>query len=336
MPNLRLKLLTFFRVQLDKHHCACRDTMDMDSMPPPPPPKDSYHFGYHTMSSRDKPLPNQGSSSSFSSHGIPPPPPVKATQSHMVSTVPLYPYPRRRNVSEPAEAHEYIDTLQEEAQRQARLKLEREIARLQEAAEEEQRRKALEAELHYASRVRRQREAQEREEEEEKRLELETRRRIEKEKRIAEAKKLQEWRIEQAKRAEELAVSKVETRKRREEERRKRILSSSSSRPNNVDVVAGWVTLQAGDSLMSKRRYCSIREQGVRFFKDASASQFLESIEAVDIAKVSDNEDEIYGLETLQYAFGIQTRDGKTSIIIPEVSHQTEDFISAVIQVAGL
>lgn len=175
----------------------------------------------------------------------------------------------------PAEPPEFIDAEQEEIQRQARLKLQRQAALLQQAAEEEERRKVLEAELQYASIIRRQRENREREIEEEKERERENRKRVGKEKRMAEAKKLQEWREEQAKRSEQRAAFKAESRRRRDEERRKRILSSQSNPNAYEELFSGWVTLQNGDSLMSRRRFCSVRSGGLKFFKDASVSLIL-------------------------------------------------------------
>lgn len=80
----------------------------------------------------------------------------------------------------------------------------------------------------------------------------------------------------------------------------------------------------------------------------------METIKAADITQVSDNEEEFYGLESLQHAFGLRTRNNRSFIIIPEVAHHLvsisfsqmhtinlkllyqEDFISAVIQLAGL
>ncbi|THH32373.1 hypothetical protein EUX98_g1824 [Antrodiella citrinella] len=339
MSRFRLKVLTLFRTQVDKHLTCHTDTEDMESAPPPPPPKDTYRFAYDmTLTSRDKPLPDRGSSPLKPHYASPSPPVAHAySQSHAPVTV-VYPYPRRRHRSEPAEAHEFIDAAAEEVQRQARLKLEKQAALLQQAAEDEQRKRTLDAELHYAATIRRQREAQERAVEEQKRQEIDARRTWEKEKRMAEARKLQEWREQQVKRTEEVAMSKSELRKRKAEERRNRDLSSPNlGSSTDDDLVSGWVTVQAGDSLMSKRRYCVAGGHELKFYKDSSGtSQLMETIDASDIVKVSDNEDEFYDLELLQHAFGLQLRNGKTFIIITDVAHHTEDFITAAIQLAGL
>ncbi|TCD68403.1 hypothetical protein EIP91_010804 [Steccherinum ochraceum] len=343
MPSFPFKLLTFVRAQVHKQRACHSDTQNMDSLPPPPPPKDVYRFPYDTSTaSRDKPLPSRGPSVPFQPRNLPsssPSPPVKFAHSHFTSpTAMMYEYPRRRNLSEPHETYEYIDAAEEEVQRQARLKREKENARLQQAAEEEQRRKALEAELQYAATLRRKREQQEREAEELKQIQLENRRRVEKEKRMAEAKKLQEWRDQQARRAAQVAMVKAESQKRRDEDRRRRILSSPKANSARYDeIVSGWVTVQSGDSLSSKRRFCSVRSHELKFFKDAStSSQIMETIGTAEIAKVSDNEDDFNGLESLQYAFGLETQDGRSFIVIPETSHQVEDFIAAIIQAAGL
>jgi len=291
------------------------------------------------QASRDKPLPDRGPSSLKPHSASSSSPPVVHAYSHSNPPVThVYQYPRRRNRSEPSEAHEFIDVATEEVQRQARLKLERQTALLQQAAEEEQRKKALEAELQYAAALRRQREEHEQAAEEGQRRELETRKMLEKEKRMAEAKKLQEWRDQQVKRTEEVAMSRVESQMRRDEARRKRNLSSPNPGTHQGDeLVSGWVTIQAGDSLMSKRRYCIVGGHELKFFKDSSVtSQLMEVIKASDITKASDNEDDFYGLELLRHAFGLQLRNRKTFIVIPEIAHHTEDFISAAIQLAGL
>lgn len=56
----------------------------------------------------------------------------------------------------------------------------------------------------------------------------------------------------------------------------------------------------------------------------------MECIELDNIAKVSDNEDDFYGLESLSHAFGIRTIDGRTFVILPEVSHQSVSFSSSI------
>lgn len=74
-----------------------------------------------------------------------------------------------------------------------------------------------------------------------------------------------------AKRAEEVAASKAELRQRRNEDRRKRVLTSESSTSGNRDdVISGWVTIQSGDSLTWRKRFCGVHGQELRFFKDAS------------------------------------------------------------------
>lgn len=54
----------------------------------------------------------------------------------------------------------------------------------------------------------------------------------------------------------------------------------------------------------------------------------MEVIEAADIVKVSDNEEEFFGLESLQHAFGIQTRDGRSFLVVPEVPSQIVSKLS--------
>ncbi|KAJ7623383.1 hypothetical protein FB45DRAFT_925433 [Roridomyces roridus] len=186
---------------------------------------------------------------------------------------------RRRMEAQRQRELEEEEALAEEVERQARIKAEKATFLREQEAEEAARRIAVEQELERATALRRQREAREQEEEDRKKRELERKRRADRERRMEEHRRLEEWRNQQAAQAEEAAWLAEQTRKKEEVERKKRIQQAGAKIKNaTTELVTGWVTMQAGDSLVWRRRYFRFVGSTVFFHKDESG-QFLDEID---------------------------------------------------------
>ena len=237
--------------------------------------------------SKITPLPGTPSSS--------PPAPPKSTHTRAAtSRIPvasgrvMSPTRQRRTVSSPEETElrrreaqrlkelEEREAVREEAERQARLKREKEQMLEQAAHEEATRKAALEQELRRAAEERRKREAIEQEAEALAAMVAAERKRQERERRRLEAQKLQRMRqdIQEQRRAQEderrswrerVAMERKELAWRLETQKTK------NSRGLTV-LLTGWVTVQSEDFLSYKRRFFHLREDAFILFKDAEVS----------------------------------------------------------------
>ncbi|KAF9049344.1 hypothetical protein BDZ89DRAFT_1089099 [Hymenopellis radicata] len=245
--------------------------------PPPPPPKDmsgrqrpqavtmgnSLSLSEFAMISHD----SDGSSSDeqvIVEHPSPPrfSPPVLDGKWNANATTTIIADPaeraRRRQVAREQKELEDQQALEEEAQRQYLNRLQKEEMMRQEEEEEQNRRASLERELKRSTEARRRKQQEEREEEERKRREIEQRKRETRARRLEEHKRLEEWRIEQARMAQE-AVRREEAMKRREANERKnkiaQVEAKVKSNSKSQDLITGWVTLQTTEHIVWRRRY---------------------------------------------------------------------------------
>ncbi|KAJ7504542.1 hypothetical protein B0H11DRAFT_1982831 [Mycena galericulata] len=190
---------------------------------------------------------------------------------------------RRRMEAHRQREIEEEEALEEEARRQANIKAQRETLLREQEAEEEARRAALEEELQRVTAQRRRREEREHEEEERKKEELERKRRADRERRMEEHRRLEEWRKQQTAQAEETAWLAEQARKKEEAERKRKIQQAGSKIKNaTTELVTGWVTIQAGDSLFWRRRYFKFVGSTVFFYrglKEQDAGQVLDQID---------------------------------------------------------
>lgn len=168
---------------------------------------------------------------------------------------------RREEFAKKREA-ELQEDQEEERERQIRLKREKEALLRQQAEEENRRKLALEEELRFAALVKRQKEEDERRDEENRKRLLEERRSAERMRRRQHGLELQAWQEEQAQRAEDEARIRSQLRQNVVAQRRTR--PSHRSPGTTFDGisggVSGWVTIQAPESMIWRRRFCRMHD----------------------------------------------------------------------------
>ncbi|KAJ7155567.1 hypothetical protein C8R43DRAFT_1000438 [Mycena crocata] len=272
-----------------------------EDAPPPPPPKDKGRrsFSYQPETPPDNSDYDVVSRHSSSSDEVvvvsPHPPPPRspgikkrsATLPSKWNAEPVDPAERARRRVELQRQRELEEeqAVEEEAQRQVQLKLQKQALLKQQEEEEEERRVSLEQELKRVTAQRRQRDQLERAEEERKKQELEQKKRADRERRMEEHRRLEEWRKEQAAQAEEATRRAEQARKQEEAERKKKIQLAGAkvkSARADVELVTGWVTMQAGDSLVWRRRYFKFVGSTVFFYrslKEKDSNQVLDQID---------------------------------------------------------
>ncbi|KAJ7043456.1 hypothetical protein C8F04DRAFT_1072139 [Mycena alexandri] len=178
--------------------------------------------------------------------------------------------------------------VEEEAQRQTQIKLQKEALLREQEEEEEMRRISLENELRRVTAQRRQREREEQEDEERKKRELEQKKRLDRARRIEEHRRLEEWRQGQAAQAEKTAQLAEQVRRKEEEERKKKILLASkkiksTKAADDIDLITGWVTIQTGDSLVWRRRYFKFVGSTVFFYKSLKENESNQVVDEVNL-----------------------------------------------------
>ncbi|KAF7356725.1 ADF-H domain-containing protein [Mycena venus] len=225
---------------------------------------------------------------------------------------------RRRERLQRERELEEQQAIEEEAQRQRQLKMQKETLLREQEEEEEQRRVSIENELKRATAQRRRREELERREEERKQRELEQKKRAARERRMEEHRRLEEWRKEQAAQAEKAAQLAEQVRRKEEEERKKKIQLASSkikSTKADLDLVTGWVTMQAGDSLVWRRRYFKFIGSTVFFYrsqKERDSGQVLDQVDLRGQVRGLREWNEGYeDLKAIPFSFAVEFNDGR-------------------------
>lgn len=190
-----------------------------------------------------------------------------ATMPQMLSPAQLR---RRREELAKKRDAELQEDQKEEIERQARLKREKDALLRQQVEEENRRKFALEEELRFAALVKRQKEEDERRDEENRRRLLEERRSVERTRRRQHGLELQAWQEEQAQRAED--ETRVRSQLRQNVVAQRRIRPSRRSSGTTFDEpsggLSGWVTIQAPESMIWRRRFCRMHDTALDICTD--------------------------------------------------------------------
>ncbi|KAH9935860.1 uncharacterized protein BXZ73DRAFT_89359 [Epithele typhae] len=217
---------------------------------------------------------------------------------------------RRREAQRRKELEEK-EAMREEAERQARLKREKEQMLQQAAREDEARKVALEQELRRAAEERRKREAIEKEAEALTAMVAAERKRQEREKRKQETQKLQRMRqdLEEQRLAEQR--ERMGWRERIAKERSalaSRLEKQKTKNSRGLTVLlTGWFTVQSEDLLSYKRRYFQLREDALILYKDAEDdSKALETIQLSRIRRIREAQDGFEDLQAIPYSFALE------------------------------
>lgn len=234
---------------------------------------------------------------------------------------------KRREAQRRREAEER-KAAREEAERQARLKAEKETILARHEAEERARKAALDEELRRASEERRKREEMEREREKLEMMVVEEKKRQERERRRLLAEKMMQERAELAQRGSETERQREEARGRQREARQALALQLKAESPRKGVWLTGWVTVQADDCLSWKRRYFELCEERLLLYKDAEVSgvwraglcsdkgltketeQPIDQVRLSQIARVREVEDGCEELEAIPNSFALELRGG--------------------------
>lgn len=177
---------------------------------------------------------------------------------------------RRRKEDEDRRATE------EEGERQRLLKLRKQAILDQEEEEQLLRHAQLEHEMRQATAERLRRVHAEQEEEALKALEDTERKRVAKERRADHARQLEEWRVEEQKRKENMERRKQQDILSRDHERKARIRAVEMKiRKNSTsEMVTGWLSVQVSDApvLQWKRRFFKVSDGNLAFFRGPQVS----------------------------------------------------------------
>ncbi|KAF9457201.1 hypothetical protein BDZ94DRAFT_1326449 [Collybia nuda] len=207
------------------------------------------------------------------------------------------------------------EALREEEERQAERNRQREAQIREEKEYEARRRASLEEEVRRMTAERKRKERLEKEEEEQKTREFEERKRLDRERRLLEHQKLEAWRQEQVRLADEAARRAEESRQREEDERRKKISIAEAKvkRKGAESLLTGWVTIQASGSLLWKRRYFKFIGSTAYFYRSPTDThQILEKVELRGKLRGLREWNEGYeDLEAIPHSFAVEFKDGQ-------------------------
>ena len=161
--------------------------------------------------------------------------------------------------------------VQEEEERQARIKVEKEELRRLEEEEETRRVAKLEQDIRLAQLLRKQREHDQAKADEKFAQEAVERRRANKEKRLQEHYRSEAWRIEQERNKEQSILKREEERKRGEEakmQERKRLFNTMKAEQSGRLQLSGWMSVQTAGAVTWRRRWYTFDEKTLKFFKN--------------------------------------------------------------------
>ena len=160
--------------------------------------------------------------------------------------------------------------VQQEEERQARIKAEKEELRRQEEEEEARRIAKLEQDIRLAQLLRKQREHDQAKADEKFAQEAEERRKANKEKRLQEHYRSEAWRIEQERSKEQSLLRRGEEKKRWEEakmQERKRLFNNVKAEQSGRLQLSGWMSVQTAGSVTWRRRWYTFDEKTLKLFK---------------------------------------------------------------------
>ena len=191
---------------------------------------------------------------------------------------------RQRRVLRLQKEREEQALVKGEAERQRRLKLEKEMILQQEKEEEAQRLAEIEQEVSRIRLHRRRLEQAEKEEEEQQRRKIEERKQRDRKRRVEEHQRAEEWRKQKAEKMEAAAREAAEIQGREEAMRRYKIQLAEAEvkqRKGEKDLT-GWITLQSRDEVLWKRRYFKFVATKMLLYRCAEVSGF-DWLNGVDI-----------------------------------------------------
>ncbi|KAH9840121.1 uncharacterized protein C8Q71DRAFT_855409 [Rhodofomes roseus] len=222
---------------------------------------------------------------------------------------------------------------EEEHQERLRQAKEEEVRRYE---QEERKRKAiLQSELRYAAEQRTRKEAMEREAEEKRRTTLEERRKADRERRIQETQKLQAWRSEQAKRAQDISGKRQEMRRKVLDERRAlaaRLKAAATTTGGRHVLSSGWVTVQSEQSGAWKRRYYQLDDEKLYLFKNKEETdQPQEAVKVSTVGSVKDWQEGYEELEGVPHSFAVEFGDGRYAWSMYTDSAEEKEHLVAVL-----
>jgi hypothetical protein len=309
----RLKGKSFFRLLGRRKKKRDDSPWDMgSSLPPQTPPKDSGNFSIHHMlvtrsdvrpPGMDKILHHQRSRSmlDLSSVIFRAPDfedaivaPENHPSHHLLDSAQFDPLPlqgkwaRKATIPDPEERARQRRVLQlqkereeqalvkEEAERQRRLKLEKETIMQQEKEEEAQRLVEIEQEVSRIRLHRRRLEQAEKEEEEQQRRKIEDQKQRDRKRRMEEHQRAEEWRKQKAEKMEAAAREAAEIQRREEAKRRYKIQLAEAEvkQMKGEKDLTGWITLQSRDEVLWKRRYFKFVATKMLLYRCAEVSGF--------------------------------------------------------------
>jgi len=234
--------------------------------------------------------------------------------------------------------------IQEEAERQARLK-ETKMQMMRQAEEEEQRRlETMEEEKRHALQERSRREAERLEEERRKARMMEIKKQEARERKLEQARLLEEERKQAELRAEEAARKKEEDRRVLEANKKakmKEIQEKFSNKAGTDPVLlTGSVTVQTSMSLEWRRRFYELTDSAMRFFRDArDRTQMVDlmSLTGGRVKAIKEPDEEYDELKAIPHAFVVEFSDGEGPWCLFADSAEDKDIlISLLSQAAGL
>lgn len=241
----------------------------------------------------------------------------------------------RRREALKAKEREEEQARREEAQRQARLKQQKEEVLRRYAEEERLRKAALEQQLRRVAEERKRKEEAEREAEDLIRLSIAERRRAERERRVEETRKLQAWRNEQTKRAQEMSGKREEMRRRVLGERRalaQRLNATVRSEGGRQVHMSGWVTVQAGQGAVWKRRYYQLDDDALMLFKNPEELSLpLETVALATIRHIREWQEGYEELEGVSHSFAVEFGGGREAWSMFADSAQDKEYLVALL-----
>ncbi|TDL23755.1 hypothetical protein BD410DRAFT_820696 [Rickenella mellea] len=334
--------MTMKRIVSQPQSQSIRRLMESDDdEPPPTPPKDKFS-PYSFKSGMSPQRSSEKLTGSISAHSQPSRPQTSGQPSSSSgndsskvllsstrarsASAPRKPTPRslspgeRARLRAEAQKQRELDeqkAIQEEAERQARLKREKQETLRQAELEEERRRIAVEEEKRYVAAERARKEAEREAEEERLEQEAEAKRQADKARRLQEARRLEELRKEEERRKEEAAKIKEEERKRAEAEKSVKMKEIQSkfvkgSKGANPVLLSGYVTVQTSASIAWKRRFFELHTSALILYKDSK--ERTQPVDTMDLTRgrvraIREPGEGFEELEAIPFAFAVEFKD---------------------------
>ena len=233
--------------------------------------------------------------------------------------------------------------MREEAERQARMKAEKEELLRREEEDAEARKAHLNKEVQLAlARRQRMEYFQKAEEENASRL-LEERQVLEKQKRLEEGRRQEEWRRLQASKAEEARRAQERAQLEEIEERKSKLKEAKEDLKRTKDpVTTGWVTIQLGQTLIWRRRFFRLIGTGLMLYKSADAADIthgaLDTLELgnAQVSRFCEWSDGYEELRAIPHSFAVEFKDGNVWSMFTDTENEKFMLLALLQQAARL